>query len=209
VIPPDLIVITDDALSDDEIESRARRVLAAVPAGSTALQLRDRRRTARTLLALAERLRSVCARHGAPLLVNDRIDIALAVGADGAHLGGRSVGVADARRLLAPSAFLSVAAHDVADVEAAASGGATAALVSPIYATPGKGTPRGPQFLSEARPHAANVLLYALGGIDAERAVECVSKGAYGVAAIRGAWADSGGASAACAMVAAVRSNRR
>jgi thiamine-phosphate pyrophosphorylase len=209
VTPPDLIAITDDALSDDEIEQRATHILSAVPVGSTALQLRDRQRTSRALLALAERLRCLSARHRAPLLVNDRIDIACAVAADGVHLGGRSVDIADARRLLGREAFVSVAAHDVAGVEAAARGGATAALVSPIYTTPGKGAPRGPAFLSEARARAAELLLYALGGIDPARAVECVGAGAYGVAAIRSIWTERDGGSAACAMVAAVRARRR
>ena len=207
--PPDLVVITDDAFSDDAIERGATNILAAVPAGSTALQLRDRRRTARALLSLADRLRSLCTRYGAPLLVNDRIDIARAVRADGVHLGGRSVDITDARRFLGHGAFLSMAAHELADIEAAARGGATAALIAPIYATPGKGAPRGPQFLTEARARAADVLLYALGGVDAARATECTGAGAFGVAAIRSVWADPGGVAAACAMVAAVRASRR
>ena len=205
--PPDLIVITDDALSDDETEHRAERILAEVPAGSTALQLRDRRRTARALWGLAERLRSVCTRHGAPLIVNDRIDLARAIDADGVHLGRRSVAIEDARRLLDGGAFISVAAHDVAEVEAAALAGATAALVSPIYATPDKGAPRGVQFVSEARAHAGQVLVYALGGIDAVRAAECVRAGAHGVAAIRSVWAAD--AATASAIVASVRACRR
>jgi thiamine-phosphate pyrophosphorylase len=209
VTAPDLIVITDDALSDEQMELGAARILAAVPPGSTALQLRDRGRTTRALLALAERLRALCGRHGAPLLVNDRLDIALAVGADGAHLGERSIDLADARQLLGPEAFLCVAVHDLAAVDAAARSGATAALVSPIYATPGKGAPRGPRFVTEARTRAADVLLYALGGIDANRASECVRAGAHGVAAIRSVWAEPGGADAARDMVEVVRASRR
>ena len=207
--PPDLIAITDDALSDEEMETRAARLLAAVPAGSTALQLRDRRRSARALLALAERLRSLCARHDALFLVNDRIDVARAVDADGAHLGGRSIDVADARRLLGDGAFLSVAAHDLRDVEAAVAGGASAALVSPIFATPGKGPPRGLALVAEARVVAARMPIYALGGIDAARAGDCVAAGADGVAAMRSVWAGVDGASIAGAMVRVVRSRRR
>lgn len=206
--PPDLIVITDDSLSDDEMEQRATRILAAVPRGSTALQLRDRRRTTRALLALAGRMRSLCNGQGAPLYINDRIDIACAVGADGVHLGGRSVDVADARRLLGPRAFLSIAAHETADIETAVRSGAAAVLVSPIYATPGKSAARGPAFVTDARAAAANVLVYALGGVDAERAGECAAAGAHGVAAIRSVWIEPGGASAARAMVDAVRSRR-
>jgi thiamine-phosphate pyrophosphorylase len=103
---------------------------------------------------------------------------------------------------------LSVAAHDLAGLEIAVRDGATAALVSPIYATPGKGAPRGPAWLAEARARAAHVLVYALGGIDAERAVECAGAGAHGVAAIRSVWIEPG-ASAARKMVEAVRASRR
>jgi thiamine-phosphate pyrophosphorylase len=208
VTPPDLIVITDEALSAEETELRAARILDAVPSGSTALQLRDRRRTARALLAMAERLRALCARYGAPLFVNDRIDVARAVDADGVHLGGRSVDIDEVRRFVGQSVFLSVAAHDVADVEAAARSGASAALVSPIYPTPGKGPARGPGLLTEARASGVRLLLYALGGIDAARAGACVGAGAHGVAAIRSAWSERGGDVAARAMVEAVRASR-
>src|SRR5687767_10821613 len=190
------------------METRAAHLLASVPTGSTALQLRDRRRTARALLGLAERLRVLCAREGAPFLVNDRIDVARAVDADGAHLGARSIDVADVRRLLGESSFVSVAAHDLRDIEFAVASGASAALVSPIYATPGKGMPRGLAFVTDARARAANVLVYALGGVDGRRAAECVQSGAYGVAAIRTVWDPHGGASAACAIVKAVRACR-
>ena len=207
--PPDLIAITDEALSDEEMEARAARLLAAVPRGSTALQLRDRRRSARAILARAERLRLVCARHGALFLVNDRLDVARAVDADGAHLGGRSIDVADARLVLGDGAFLSVAAHDRRDIDAAVTGGASAALVSPIYATPGKGPPRGLAWVTEARARAGAMRVYALGGIDTARAADCVAAGADGVAAIRSVWDGVGGAFAACAMIKAVRARRR
>jgi thiamine-phosphate pyrophosphorylase len=209
VTAPVLIAITDEALSDEEMEARTVRLLAAVPAGSTALQLRDRRRSARAFLARAERLRPLCARYGAPFIVNDRLDVARAVDADGAHLGGRSIDVADARRLLGDSVFLSVAAHDLRDVEAAAASGASAALVSPIYSTPGKGPPRGLAFVIDARARAVHMLVYALGGIDAQRAPDCARAGADGVAAIRSVWDGVGGASAACAMVEAMRARPR
>lgn len=201
--PPALIVITDDALSDDEIEQGMTRILAAVPPASTALQLRDRRRSTRALLARAERLRSLLARYRAPLIVNDRIDIARAVDADGVHLGGRSVGVRDARAMLGESAFLSVAAHELEDIDAAEAAGATAVLVAPIYATPGKGPPRGIGFLREARARSARLLVYALGGLDAERALECARAGAQGVAAIRSMWSAEG-AEVAARIVTAV-----
>jgi len=207
-VTPDLIVITDESLSDDEIERRSTRFLAAVPPASTALQLRDRKRSARQLLQLAERLAAICERHGAPLYVNDRVDVALAVRARGVHLGKRSIAIADARRALGPDGFFSVAAHRVEDVDLACREGASAALVSPIFETPGKGTPRGPQFLAEARARASSFALYALGGVDVSRAGECVDAGADGVAVIRAVFHADDVAGAANALVDVVRARR-
>ena len=76
--------------------------------------------------------------------INDRIDIALAVAADGVHLGGGSVTLADARRLTGDKLRLTVAAHSLADVERARDEGADAALLSPVFDSPGKGRPIGP-----------------------------------------------------------------
>jgi thiamine-phosphate pyrophosphorylase len=204
---PDVVLITDPAFSDDELEERARRALAAVPRSSLAIQVRDKARPARAVMALAERLRRICLEYTAPLYVNDRIDVALALDADGVHLGGASVAVGEARRLVGPRAFVSVAAHDASDVASAS--GATAAFVSPIFATPGKGAPRGTSLLREARARAKNLRLYALGGVDAGTAPACVGAGADGVAVIRAVWQAADVGSAARALVDAVRRTAR
>src|SRR5262249_35870679 len=151
-------------LPDDELVERAERMLKAAPVGAVGVQLRDNDRPSLALLRLAERLRGVCAARGAPFYVNDRVDVAIAVAADGVHLGGRSIGVKDARELLGQRAFVSVAAHGVGDVASGESSGATAVLVSPIFATPGKGPAAGVALLAEARAAARTVRVYALGG---------------------------------------------
>ena len=202
---PDVVLITDPALSDDELAHRARRALAAVPRSSIGIQIRDKARPARAVMALAERLRRVCLEFDAPLYVNDRLDVALFLGADGVHLGGDSVLLGDARRLLGPRAFVSIAAHEADDVASAEKGGATAALLSPIFATPGKGAPRGAALITTARSCARNVRLYALGGVDADNAAACVGAGADGVAVIRAVWRAADATAAARALVDAVR----
>jgi thiamine-phosphate pyrophosphorylase len=207
-VTPDLIAITDDALADEQLEARVNGLLEAVPPGSTAIQLRDRRRDSRALVRLAERLRRATTDHGAALLVNDRLDIAAAVGADGVHLGGRSSDVADARRIVGASGFISVAAHAIEDVERAAREGATAALLAPIFATAGKGPPRGVAFLAEAAACAGGLHVYALGGIDAMRVPACMTAGARGVAAIGSVFGSDEGAREAAEIVATVRSHR-
>jgi thiamine-phosphate pyrophosphorylase len=126
---------------------------------------------------------------GAQLLVNDRLDLAAQLGADGVHLGRRSISVGDARRLVG-TAFVTRACHDLDDVLAAANEGADGALYSPIFASPGKGAPLGLTALAgaraslDARGHRP-FRLYALGGVDAENASRCFDAGADGIAVVR------------------------
>lgn len=202
---PRLVVVGDDALAPDELVARVAAALEAVPRGSTAFVLRDRARGGRALLALGERLAPRCEAAGAPFVVADRLDVALALGASGAHLGGRSVQVDDARRLLGPRALVSVAAHAPAEVAVAAARGATWALLSPLFASPGKGAPIGPSSLERARAGAGAgaIRLFALGGIDASNATACRVAGADGVAVIRAVLAARDPGAAASALLAA------
>jgi thiamine-phosphate pyrophosphorylase len=102
------------------------------------------------------------------------------------HLGRRSVPVADARALLPVGTWISVACHGVADVARAAGEGADAAVLSPIFASPGKGAPLGVEALREARAAAGEgILIVALGGVTAANAGACAAAGAGAVAAIR------------------------
>jgi thiamine-phosphate pyrophosphorylase len=167
--------------------------VAALSAGARArlaVQLRDPELPSAALLAVGLRLREATRAVGARLVVNDRLDLARLLGADGVHLGRRSVSVADARSFLGAGAWISVACHAVDEVVAAGRAGADAAVLSPIFASPGKGPPLGLEALAAARARldAAGleaVALLALGGVDAERAGACFAAGADGVAAIR------------------------
>ena len=162
-------------------------VEAALAGGARAIQLRERGLETRELFALAVRLREVTARHGALLLVNDRVDLALACGADGVHLPGRSFRPADARALLGPDRLIGMSTHSPREVEEAAADGADFAVLGPIYDTPSKrafGSPIGIEALRRAS--AADALpLIAIGGIDETSAGECIRSGAAGIAVIR------------------------
>jgi thiamine-phosphate pyrophosphorylase len=94
-----LYLITDRTLVPD-LPAAVDRALAAIPPGAAAVQLREKELSARALFELAVALRPICRARNAPLLVNDRLDVALAADLDGVHLGGGSVDVADARTLL-------------------------------------------------------------------------------------------------------------
>jgi thiamine-phosphate pyrophosphorylase len=164
--------------------SAVRAALEAVPRGGLGVQLRDKQAAAGALLARALRLLPLCAAAGAPLLVNDRADVALAAGAQGLHLPGQGLPVAEARRLLGPGRLLGASCHSATEIVAAARGGADYALFGPVFAVPGKGPPQGLAALAEAAA-AAPIPVLALGGVDAESAAACLAHGARGVACIR------------------------
>jgi thiamine-phosphate pyrophosphorylase len=196
-----VLVTAVDVVPEDELLRRLERVAALPAALRTRLwvQLRDPALPARERLRLARSLRAATARLGASLIVNDRLDLAIAVGADGAHLGSRSVAIADARALLGAGAIVSIACHSVDDVAATASAGADAVTLSPVFASPGKGAPVGVGALRAARARIdarTRPALIALGGVDADLASACLDAGADGVAAIR---ADPAALLAACA----------
>ena len=188
---PRVLQITAERRVLPEAELRARLdALASLPEAARrgyAVQLRDPELPARALLALGAPAPGGDARPGGGARgVNDRLDLAIALGADGVHLGRRSVSVADARALLPPGTWISVACHAVGDVVRAAGEGADAALLSPIFASPGKGPPLGVEAIREARDAVGeDILLVALGGVREESAGACFAAGAGAVAGIR------------------------
>lgn len=184
-MPHRVVLITDPRYEDDLLAAKLEAALPMAPRGFVLVQLRDKHRSAREVYALGARLRPLCKEHGATFIVNDRLDIALALEADGVHLGKASVTIEDARKLLGASAFISVAAHSTEDLERAASEGAHLALLSPIFATPGKGEPLGLDALKRARAILPSFPIYALGGVDIDNAASCLHAGASGIAAIR------------------------
>lgn len=179
---PRLVQISDRArVPDDEL---IRRIERGGP--GLAVQLRDPALSAGELLALGRRLRSATRAVGARLWVNDRLDLAVLLDADGVHLGRASVSVADARRALGADRVVSRSAHSLDDVVRAAEAGADAVLLSPVFASPGKGAPLALGAVAEARHRLPSTTrLYALGGVDLTNAASCVAAGATGVAAIR------------------------
>ncbi len=162
-------------------------VAAALRGGVDAVQLREKDLTTRELLRLARDLVPLCRRHRARLLINERIDVALAVGADGVHLPAASFSVADARRLVGERMLVGVSTHSVAEVAIAARDGADFVVLGPIYATPSKaafGAPLGPAALADAARQTALPVL-ALGGVGMQQITEVIEYGAAGIAVVR------------------------
>src|SRR5690606_34486074 len=141
------------------------------------------------LYALAERLLPVAARAGAVVLVNDRVDVALACGAAGVQLGRRSIPVAEARRLLGPEALIGYSAHSAAEVLDAERAGANFVLLGTIFPTTSHpGEPGAGPDLVRATVQGARAPIVAIGGITPERAGAVLEAGAYGVAVLGGVW---------------------
>ncbi len=184
---PVVHLITDRSLTRD-LPARVTAALVGLPPGRVLVQLREKDLGGRELLALARALAAVCRAAGQRLIVNDRVDVAQAAGADGVHLPAAGIPAADARRLLGPDALLGVSCHSAAEVRRAREAGASFATVSPVYDTPSKRVYGPPVGLAVLRAAAAQGLpVIALGGVTPARVPEVLAAGAHGVAAIR-AW---------------------
>jgi len=178
----DLYIITDAAVLE-VVVPKVRDALARVPPHRVCVQLRAKSWPAREQLRLAHHLREVCEARAAKFLVNDRVDIALSVQADGVHLPEQGLPVETARNLLGPSALIGISCHDRAGLERAGKAGASFATLSPVFATPGKGQPLGVEQFAVLTRGAA-LPIFALGGVQSEHALQLRAAGAAGLAAI-------------------------
>ena len=170
--------------------SRGRDILsvatAALDGGATIIQLRDKTASTRVLIEEGLALRALTRERGALLIVNDRVDVALAIEADGVHVGQDDMPAALARRLLGPHRILGVSAATMEEAEVAVAGGADYLGVGPIFPSRGKadaGPATGVQLLTELARRYATPLV-AIGGITAENTPAVVRAGAAGVAVI-------------------------
>jgi thiamine-phosphate pyrophosphorylase len=181
-----LHVLTDQEWSRGRDTLTAAR--AALDGGATVIQLRDKKASTRTLVEEGQALRVLTRERGALLIVNDRIDVALAIEADGAHVGqDDDMPLALARKLLGPNRILGVSAGNLEEAHVAIANGADYLGVGPIYATKTKadaGEPIGLSLLTELASHYSTPLI-AIGGIKADNVTAVLQAGAQGIAVIR------------------------
>ena len=179
-----LCVITDPTLAPGR--DHVAIAEAALAGGADMIQLRDKTGTLRDLLPQARAIQARCRAHGALFIVNDRVDLALAADADGAHVGQEDLPAANARRLLGPRRLLGVSTHSLVQAEAAQQVGANYIGFGPMFATGTKETgytPRGLDALREIRKVVALPIL-AIGGISLSNVAEVISAGATAPAVI-------------------------
>lgn len=167
-----LLLVTDDR---GDASATADMVKAAVQGGVRAVQLRERKLSARDLMRLCDRLRWELDMIGGVLLVNDRVDVAAAGHAHGAHVGGHSLPPAEARVVLKYDQMLGVSVHDEGQLAAASAAAADYALLSPVLPTSSK---PGAPYLGLVRAGVwtarSKIPVIWLGGIDATAAARLV-----------------------------------
>ncbi|MEX0980066.1 MAG: thiamine phosphate synthase, partial [Gemmatimonadota bacterium] len=188
VIPRLHVVTDDEVLAREDFTRRAREVLEAGGAG-VALHVRGPASTGAVLHGHARSLRVPARAAGARLLVNDRVDVALALALDGVHLGERSLPVAAVRALLGPDRWIGRSVHSPEAASQAERDGADFLFVGTIFPTPSHpGRPGAGPALLEFVARQCRLPLIAIGGITPDRVRELPDPETRGVAVLRGVW---------------------
>ncbi|CAH1222256.1 thiamine phosphate synthase [Paenibacillus sp. JJ-223] len=183
----------------------------AIAGGITLFQFREKGTGALTgtaRIALAERLREVCGQHGIPFIVNDDVELAVALQADGVHVGQDDADAALVRARIGPGRMLGVSAHSVTEARRAVQAGADYLGVGPMYPTRSKADAHavlGPAGIAELRAAGIAVPLVGIGGIAADTAAAVMAAGADGVAVISAVAGAVDVRAAAAELAAAVR----
>ena len=179
-----LHLVTDRSLSRGR--SLVEVVREAVSGGVTCVQLREKECTTREFLHEAFLLAELLKPLGIPLIINDRVDIALAVGADGVHLGQRDMPIGYARQIGPPHWIIGISAESLGDALRAEGEGADYIGISPVFSTPTKSDTAAPLGLEGVRQirSAVRIPLVAIGGIHHGNAMEVIRAGAAGLAVV-------------------------
>jgi thiamine-phosphate pyrophosphorylase len=204
----DLYVITDRQQSAGR--SLLTVVEAALHGGARAFQLREKDLPPRDLYPLALEMRQLTQAYGARLLINDRVDVALAVDADGVHLTTTSLPARVARQLLGPNRLLGVSTHNLAEAQVAAEDGSDFLVFGPVFFTPSKapyGEPVGLDALRAVRA-AVRLPILAIGGIKKANLDRVLAAGADGIAVISAVISADDPRAAAQDLLATLRARR-
>ncbi len=179
-----LYLVTDRGLSRGR--STLEIVSAAVRGGATVVQLREKDCSTREFIEQALTVKDFLKTCNVPLIINDRVDVAQAVKADGVHLGQTDMPLEMAKGILGDTMIIGISAESVKDAIAAEKGGAAYLGVSPVYATPTKTDTAPPLGLEGLRTirRAVKLPLVGIGGLSRDNAAEAIRSGADGVAVV-------------------------
>lgn len=168
------------------VENLFEVVEAALQGGLILVQYRDKQSDDLVRLQNAKTLKQLCHQYGALFIINDRVDLALAVDADGVHLGQQDMPIASARQLLGAHRIIGRSTHSSDDLHRAIQEGADYVGVGPVYETPTKAgrSAAGVEYVQYAADHAS-IPWFAIGGIDTENLPAVLSAGAERVAVVR------------------------
>ena len=179
-----LYLVTDRNLARGR--ALADVVREAVAGGVSCVQLREKTCSTREFIEEARAVRAALQGTGVPLIINDRVDVALAAQADGVHLGQRDMTLTDARRLVPHGWIIGVSAESVEDAVCAEREGADYVGASPVFATPTKTDTSPPLGLDglAAMCQAVSIPVVAIGGIHLSNAAQVMGAGAAGLAVV-------------------------
>ncbi len=204
---PRLHVVTDDEiLARGDFLRLAREVITAGGA-EIALHVRGPRSDGRVVFDVASHLVAVADEVGARLLINDRVDIAMATGAHGVHLGRRCLGVRQARELLGADAMIGSSCHSSAEVGGSVAEGADFVFVGALFRTPSHPDTEavGVELVSRSAGEANGQPVIGIGGVGPEQVEEIIDAGGHGVAVVRSVWANEDPAGAVGRLLDALR----
>ncbi len=179
----DLYLIADIGQVQGSLLSSVKR---AIDGGVKAVQLRGKNLPARELMGIGEKLRLLTAERSVRFFINDRIDVAMALDADGIHLGQSSLPVKLVREISGDRFMIGVSTHHLREAKEAEAGGADFITFGPVFETPSKmvyGPPVGLRRLSNVAKEL-RIPVFAIGGIRVEKIKSVLEKGAYGAAVI-------------------------
>jgi thiamine-phosphate pyrophosphorylase len=179
----DLVLITDRKICEVKFTDI---IMQAVDGGVGTVQLREKDLKTRDLYKLAKVAREITNKKNVKLIINDRVDVAIAVNADGVHLGWQSLDIDIARRMIGQDKLIGFSAHSLKDAESAEKSGADYISISPIFDTTHKDffvKPFGVDGIGKIK-ELVNVPVIALGGINENNVEEVLENGADGIAVI-------------------------
>ena len=179
-----LYVVTDPQAQKGR--SHLQVLTEAIQGGARVVQLRDKLASDEVLAALGKKVREVCNRWGALLIINERVAVARAVDADGLHIGQEDFSISEARKRMGPGRLLGVSTHNLVQAKKAQAEGADYIGVGPIFSTPTKPDyrPVGVELIQQVR-ESVTIPFVAIGGINLTNVEEVLAAGAYSIAVVR------------------------